>query len=98
MSGVRVAIGVIRQESRWVVFDFHGGFADDHKRPSDCEVALNFPLVPNSLDGLPCFLRRRAIKEAVLRGFLIPGATNLAMRGNAHDLEPGANRESLVEG
>jgi len=34
----------------------------------------------------------------VLQGFLGTGTAHLAVRGNAHDLQPGSDRETLVEG
>ncbi len=34
----------------------------------------------------------------MLRGFLGTGAAHLAMGGNAHELQPGSDRETLVEG
>ncbi len=34
----------------------------------------------------------------MLRGFLGTGVAHLAVGGNAHELQPGSNRETLVEG
>jgi hypothetical protein len=62
LPGVRKSAGVVREEAKGIVFEFHGGLAKEHKRPGGREVAMNFPFVPDALESLPRNLSRWAIK------------------------------------
>ncbi|CAK9233228.1 unnamed protein product [Sphagnum troendelagicum] len=75
-----------------------GDFAKEHKRLGDCEVAVGFPFALNALESLPRVLSHRAIEQTVSRGLLSTRAAHLAVGGDAHELQPGSNREALVKG
>jgi len=51
LPGVRKFAGVVREEAESVVVEFCTGFAQEHKRPGDCKVAMGFPFVPNALES-----------------------------------------------
>ncbi len=70
LPGVRESAGVVREKVGGVVFKFQGGFSKEQKRPGGHEVAISFPIIPNTLEGFPSVLGHGAIKKAVLRGFL----------------------------
>jgi len=70
LSRVHESTDVVRQKAGGVFFEFQDGFSKEHKRPGGCEVAISFPIVPNTLEGFPTVLSHGAIKKAVLRGFL----------------------------
>jgi hypothetical protein len=71
---VRESASVICEETGRIVFEFQDGFTKKHEGPGGCEVTMNFPLVPYTLEGLPRVLSHGTIEEAVLRGFLGSGA------------------------
>jgi len=88
LAGVRVAPGVIREVARGVVFELHGGFPKEHKRPNDLEVATSFPFSPYALVGLPGLLSHGIVEQAVLRGLLSARVADLAIGRDTHGLEP----------
>jgi hypothetical protein len=98
LPNVREASRVVREEAESVVIELHSDFAEKHKRPSDLQVTMDFPFSPYALESFPCFLSHGAVKQAVLRGLFSTRATNLAVGGDAHELQPRPNREALVEG
>jgi hypothetical protein len=91
LLGVGEAVNVVREKSGGVVFEFYGGFTEEHKRPKGREVAVDIPFVPNALIGFLGALSHGTIKETVLRGFLGTRAAYLALGGDSHELELGAN-------
>jgi hypothetical protein len=97
LPGVNEAAGVVREEAWGVVFVFQGGFTKESKRPGDLDVSVGFPFDPEAFVGFPGELSLWAIEQAVLRGLFDAQAANLALRGEAHDAEPGAHWEALVE-
>jgi len=77
---------------------FHGGFTEKHKRPGGREATGCFPFVLNSLVSVPRAVGHGALEKTVLGRFLGARITNLALGGDPHKLEPGADQEALVEG
>ncbi len=59
---------------------------------------MSFPFAPYALEGLPCFLRRGAVKQIVLRGLLNVQIAHFVVGGDTHELQPRPHREALVEG
>jgi hypothetical protein len=98
LSGVGETVGVVREESGGVIFEFQGSFTEKHERPGGCKVAVGFPFDPNALVGFPGDLSPGTIEKAMLRGLLGARAAHLALWGEAHELEPGADWKALVEG
>jgi hypothetical protein len=76
---------------------FQGGFTKESERPGDLDVSVGFPFDPEAFVGFPSELSPWAIEQAVLQGLFGARATDLALRGEAHDAEPGAHWEALVE-
>jgi hypothetical protein len=95
---VRVSAGIVRKEAERIVVELCGDFAKEHKRPSDLKVSIRFPFTPDALESLPHILSHRAVEQTVLGGLLDARAANLAVGGDTHDLQPGSDREALVEG
>ncbi|CAK9878234.1 unnamed protein product [Sphagnum jensenii] len=89
------AANVVGVEFGRVVFTFDGGLAKQSERPIDGDALGSFPFLPNSSEHAPSALHRRAVQEAVLRGLRSP---NIAGGRDPHHLQPGSNRETLVEG
>ncbi len=85
-------------ETGRVVFAFDGGFAKQSEGPIDGDALGSFPILPNSFEHAPGALRGRAVQEAVLRGLKSPSITGVASGRDPHHLQPGSNRETLVEG
>jgi hypothetical protein len=52
---------------------------------------------PHSFERFPSALRRGAFQQAMQCGFFRVEVANFAYRVNSHELQPGANREALVE-
>jgi hypothetical protein len=98
LSKVGEAASVVREEPKRVVFAFHDSFSEKHKRPGGGEAHGRFPFVPDFLVSIPRPLGHGALEQAVLGRFLGTGITNFALGRDPHELEPGANRETLVEG
>ncbi len=88
---------VVTMEVRWVVFIFEDGLSQEHGGPGDAEAIGGFPFVPYTEEGFPRLLSRGAFHQAVLRGLQKSLVAPLASGLNAHDLKPGAHRESVVE-
>ncbi|CAK9217266.1 unnamed protein product [Sphagnum troendelagicum] len=84
-------------EVRWVVFTFKDGFTQEHGGPGDAEAVGSFPFVPYAEEGVPRWLSRGAFHQAVLSELQKSLVASLASGLNAHDLKPGAHRESVVE-
>jgi len=59
---------------------------------------VDITFVPNALIGFPEALSHGTIKETVLRAFLSTRAAYLALGGDSHEPELGADQEALVEG
>ncbi len=95
---VSVSVGVVCKEVRHIVVELCDDFAKEHKGPSDLEVSVCFPFALDALESLPRVLSHRAVEQIVLGGLLSAGAANLVVGGDAHDLQPGSNREAVVEG
>ncbi|CAK9860965.1 unnamed protein product [Sphagnum jensenii] len=98
LSEVGEAANVVGVESRRVVFTFDGGLAKQSEGPVDGDALGSFPFLPNSSEHTPGALRGRAVQEAVLRGLRSPSIASVAGGRNPHHLQPGPNRETLVEG
>jgi len=98
LPSVREASRVVREEARSVVIKLRSDFAKKHKRPCDLQVTMDFPFAPYVFESFPRFLSHGAVKQAMLRGLLGTQATNLAVGGDTHDLQPRPNRVALVEG
>ncbi len=80
-----------------VVVGFENGFPEEDERPVDVEAVGRPPFDPNIAEGLLSLLSRDAFHEAVLGGFLESLITDFACGWDSHDLEPGANRQPVVE-
>jgi hypothetical protein len=91
LSGVGETVGVVREKSGGVIFEFQGGFSKKHKRPGGREVAVGFPFDPNALVGFPGDLSPGAFEEAMLWGLFGARTTHLALLGETHELEPRAD-------
>jgi hypothetical protein len=88
---------VISEEPERVVLPLNDGLAKQNERPRNgCDFG-RFPVFPDSPEGTPSVLRRRAFQKAVLREFVDVESADFAVRRDAHDLKPGANWEALVE-
>ncbi len=81
-----------------VVFELHGGFPEERKRPSDLEVAASVPFSPYALVGLLGLLSHGTVEQAVLRGLLSARVADLAVGRDTHDLKPGLHRKAPIEG
>ncbi len=92
------AANVVGVESGRVVFAFDGGLAKQCEGPINGDALGSFPFLPNSFERAPGALRRRAVQEAVLRGLKSPSIVGVAGGRDPHHLQPGSNRETLVEG
>jgi hypothetical protein len=89
---------VVGVESRRVVFTFDGGLAKQSEGLVDGDALGSFPFLPNSSERTPGALRERAVQEGVLRGLRSPSIASVASGRDPHHLQPGSNRETLVEG
>ncbi len=92
------AANVVGVESGRVVFAFDGGFAKQSEGPINGDALESFPFLPNSFEHAPGALHGRAVQEAVLRGLRSPNIAGVAGGRDPHHLQPGSNRETLVEG
>jgi len=92
------AANVIGVESGRVVFAFDGGLAKQSEGPVDGDALGSFPFLPNSSERAPGALHGRAVQEAMLRGLRSPSIASVASGRDPHHLQPGSNRETLVEG
>ncbi len=85
-------------EEVWRIFlAFVDGFPEKHGRPGDVDVSQCLPLLPDFFERVPGSLRLGAFKKTVGGGFGLIGVTDLADGVDSHELEPSANRETLVE-
>jgi hypothetical protein len=55
-------IGVVREETGRIIFEFHGGFPKKHEGLGGCEVTVNFPFIPDAFESLPRILSHWTIK------------------------------------
>ncbi|CAK9881920.1 unnamed protein product [Sphagnum jensenii] len=78
LSGVRKFAGVVHEEVGRIVIKFHGGFTKEHEGPGGSEVTMNFPFVPNALEGLPHVLSHGAI-NVTEEGSVFEGRGGLPM-------------------
>jgi hypothetical protein len=89
---------VVGVESERVVFVFDGGLAKQSEGLVDGDALGSFPFLPNSFERAPSTLRGKAVQEVVLRGLRSPSIVGVAGGRDPHHLQPGSNRETLVEG
>jgi hypothetical protein len=92
------AANVVGVENGRVIFAFDGGLAKQSEGPVDGDALGSFPFLPNSSECTLGALRGRAVQEAVLRGLKNPSIAGVASGRDPHHLQPGSNRETLVEG
>jgi len=81
LTRVGEAVGVVREKSEGVIFEFQGSFTEKHERPGGCEVAVGFPFDPNTLVGFPGDLSPGTIEKAMLWGLFGARTTRLALWG-----------------
>jgi hypothetical protein len=91
------AARVVAVKVRRVVFLFEDGFPKEDERPGDLEVVRHPPFVPNAEEGILSLSSRGAFHEIVLGRLQKSLVAALAGGRNSHDLEPSANRQSIVE-
>ncbi len=90
--------GVVSEEPGGVVLLLLDDFIEEHKRPGGGEASGRFPFFPDLLVGIPHALSHGAFEQAVLGRFFDSKVTDFALGRDSHELEPGANWESFVEG
>jgi hypothetical protein len=97
---------MVSEHSMRVVFVLDDRFAEKDEGPSDGDVVGGLPLSPDSFerklspDSFERFLgalRRGAFEQAMESGFFHVKVAYFASRLNSHELQPGANREALIE-
>jgi len=89
---------VVCEESRQVVLSLDDSFPHKHEWPGDDDVIRRLPFSPNSFVGLLSAVRPGAFKQAMDGRFNLVGVAYFALGRDAHELQPGAYREALVEG
>ncbi|CAK9875094.1 unnamed protein product [Sphagnum jensenii] len=80
-----------------IVIFFEDDLSKEDERPGDVDAVGRPPFVPNTEIGIPSLLSRGAFHEAVLGGFRESLVTTLAGGRDSHDLEPSADRQSIVK-
>ncbi len=88
---------VVGEEVRRIFLAFIDGFPEKHERPGDVDVSRRLPLLPDFFEHVLGALRLGAFKKTVGGGFDLIGVADLADGVDSHELEPSANRETLVE-
>jgi len=94
---VREAPLVVGEEVRRIFLAFVDSFPKKHERPGDVDVSRRLPLLPDFFERIPSALRLGAFKKIEGGGFNLIGVADLADGVESHELEPSANRETLVE-
>ncbi len=97
LTKVGEAACVIAVKVQGVVIFFEDIFPKEDKGPGDVEAVGRLPFVPNTVEGLPSLSSRGAVHEAVLGRFRESLVTALASGRDTHDMEPGADRQPIVE-
>jgi hypothetical protein len=97
LTEVRKATRMVAVQIWGVVVGFEDGFPEEAEGPVDVEAVGRPPFDPNITKGLPSLLSRDAFHEAVLGGFLESLVTDFACGRDSHDLEPGPDRQPVVE-
>jgi hypothetical protein len=98
LSAVGETARVVAMEVRGVVFFFEHSFPEEDEGPSNGEAVGRLPFAPDSEKGIPSFLGRYALHEAVLGGLRESLVVTFVGGLNSHGLEPGAHRKPVVEG
>ncbi len=88
---------VVGKKVRRIFFAFVDGFPEEHERPGDVDVGRSLPLLPNLFERGLGTLRLGTVKKTVGGGFSLIDVAYLADGVDSHELEPSANRETLVE-
>jgi len=89
---------VVREKPGRVVLILVGSFPKKHERPGDGIAFWRLPFASDFLVGFPSALCHGALEQAVPGSFSMSKFANFALRGNSHELKPGAYQEALVEG
>jgi len=89
---------MVREEFGRVVLSLDDGCPQEHERPGGDDVIGRLPFSPNSFVGFLGALRHGAFEQAMDGRFNLAGVVDFAMGRDAHELQPGAYREALVEG
>jgi hypothetical protein len=97
LTNVREATRMVAVQIWGVVIGFEDGFLEEDEGPVDVEAVGRPPFAPNTTEGLPSLLSRDAFHEAVLGGFLESLVIDFAGGRDSHDLEPGTDRQPVVE-
>ncbi len=98
LSKIGEASRMVHEESERVILSLDDGFPQEHERPGGDDVIGRLPFSPNSFIGFPSALRHGAFEQAMDGRFNLPGVADFALGRDAHELQPGAYREALVEG
>ncbi len=88
---------MVSEEPWGVILLFNCRFAKQRKGPSDLHAVRRLPFRPESFESFPGVSRHGIIEEKMLRGFLRVRIAHFALCGEANLLEPGPDREILVE-
>ncbi|CAM6066214.1 unnamed protein product [Sphagnum tenellum] len=88
---------MVAMEVREIVIIFEDGLSKDDERPGDVEAIGRPPIIPNAKEGVPNLLSKGAFHEAVLGEFRESLVTALVGGRDSHDLEPSADRQSIVK-
>jgi len=88
---------MVREESERVVLSLNYVFPQEHERPGSDDVIGRLPFSPNSFVGFPSALRHGAFEHAMDGRFNLAGVVDFALGRDAHELQPSAYREALVE-